>query len=77
MMVHRKMLALAAGARARIALTVALGLAISGTFVAQGVAVALVVSRILAGSRGRERSPSWVSSLCWRRFPRCCSGGGR
>ena len=49
MMVHRKMLALAAGARARIALTVALGLAISGTFVAQGVAVALVVSRILAG----------------------------
>ncbi len=49
MMVHRNMLALTEGARARIALTVALGLAISGTFVAQGVAVALVVSRILAG----------------------------
>ena len=49
MMVHRKMLALTEGTRARIALTVALGLAISGTFVAQGVAVALVVSRILAG----------------------------
>ena len=49
MMVHRKMLALTEGARARIALTVALGLAISGTFVAQGVVVALVVSRILAG----------------------------
>ena len=49
MMVHRKMLALTEGARARIALTVALGLAISGTFIAQGVVVALVVSRILAG----------------------------
>ncbi|MDD9995414.1 MAG: hypothetical protein OXS35_06680, partial [Dehalococcoidia bacterium] len=43
------MLALTEGARARIALTVALGLAISGTFVAQGVVVALVVNRILAG----------------------------
>ena len=43
------MLALTEGARARIALTVALGLAISGTFIAQGVVVALVVSRILAG----------------------------
>ena len=49
MMVHRKMLALTEGARARIALTVALGLAVSGTFIAQGVVVALVVSRILAG----------------------------
>ena len=49
MMVHRKMLALTKGARARIALTVALGLAISGTFIAQGVVVALVVSRILSG----------------------------
>ncbi len=49
MMVHRKMLALTEGARARITLTVALGLAISGTFIAQGVVVALVVSRILAG----------------------------
>ena len=49
MMVHRNMLGLTQGARARIALTVALGLAISGTFVAQGVVVALVVSRILAG----------------------------
>ena len=50
-MVHRKMLALTEGARARIALTVALGLAISGTFIAQGVVVALVVSRILAGEQ--------------------------
>ena len=49
MMVHRKMLALTEGARARIALTVALGLAISATFIAQGVVVALVVSRILSG----------------------------
>ena len=49
MMVHRKMLALTEGARARIALTVALGLAISGTFIAQGVVVAHVVSRILTG----------------------------
>ena len=49
MMVHRNMLALTEGARTRIALTVALGLAISGTFVAQGVVVALVVNRILAG----------------------------
>ncbi len=43
------MLALTEGARARIALTVALGLAVSGTFIAQGVIVALVVSRILSG----------------------------
>ena len=49
MMVHRRMLALTAGARARIALTVTLGLAISGTFIAQGVVVALAVSRILDG----------------------------
>ncbi len=49
MMVHRRMLALTEGARGRIAFTVALGLAISGTYVAQGVIVALVVSRILAG----------------------------
>ena len=48
-MIHRKMLALTEGARARIALTVALGLAISGTYIVQGVIVALVVSRILAG----------------------------
>ena len=43
------MLTLTRGARSRIALTVALGLAISGTFIAQGVVVALVVSRILSG----------------------------
>ena len=49
MMVHRKMLTLTEGARARIALTVALGLAISGTYIAQGVVVARVVSRILTG----------------------------
>ena len=49
MMIHRKMLALTAGARARIALTVAPGLAISGTYVAQGVVVARIVSRILGG----------------------------
>ena len=54
MMVRRKMLALTAGARGRIALTVGLGLAISGTFVAQGLAVALVVSRILAGEPWTE-----------------------
>ena len=50
MMVHRHMLALTEGARPRIAFTVALGLAISGTFIAQGVVVALVVSRILDGA---------------------------
>ena len=49
MMVHRNMLALTKGARGRIALTVALGLAISGTYIAQGVVVALIVRRILAG----------------------------
>ena len=54
MMVHRKMLALTEGARARIALTVAVGLAISGTYIAQGVVVALVVSRILAGEPWTE-----------------------
>ena len=47
---HRHMLALTEGARPRIAFTVALGLAISGTFIAQGVVVALVVSRILDGA---------------------------
>ena len=55
-MVHRNMLALAKGARARIALTVALGLAISGTYIAQGVIVALIVRRILAGE-------SWTGAL--------------
>ena len=54
MMVHRKMLALTEGARARITLTVTLGLAISGTFIAQGVVVALVVRRILAGEPWTE-----------------------
>ena len=48
------MLALTEGARARIALTVAVGLAISGTYIAQGVVVALVVSRILAGEPWTE-----------------------
>ena len=63
MMVHRQMLALTEGVRARIALTVALGLAISGTFVAQGVA--LVVSRVLAGEPWTAvLAPSWVLSLC-------------
>ena len=77
MMVHRKMLGLTEGARARIALTVVLGLAISGTFIAQGVVVAVVVSRILVGGPWTGCSPSWESSLCCRRFARCCSGGGR
>ena len=49
MMIHRNMLVLTDGVRMRVALTVALGLAISGTFIAQGVVVALVVSRILSG----------------------------
>ena len=49
MMVDRKMLALTEGARVQIALTVALGLAVSGTFIVQGVVVAVVVSRILDG----------------------------
>lgn len=50
MMIHRRMLSLTRGVRGRIALTVALGLAISGTFVAQGVVVAFVVGRILSGA---------------------------
>ena len=57
MMVHSRMLALTEGARARIALTVALGLAISCTYIAQGVVVALIVSRILAGDPWTGRSP--------------------
>ncbi len=37
------------GARVRIVIAVALGLAISGTYIAQGVAVAIAVSQILSG----------------------------
>ena len=49
MMIHRRIVALTAGVRRLLALSVALGLAISATWVAQGVFIAFVVRRILDG----------------------------
>ena len=49
MMIHRRIVGLTAGVRRLLALSVALGLAISATWVAQGVLVALIVRRIFDG----------------------------
>ncbi|MDE0168608.1 MAG: ABC transporter ATP-binding protein [bacterium] len=49
MMIHRRIVGLTAGVRQLLALSIALGLAISATWVAQGVLIALVVRRILDG----------------------------
>ena len=49
MMIHRRIVGLTAGVRRLLALAVAVGLAISATWVAQGVLVALIVRRILEG----------------------------
>ena len=49
MMIHPRIVALTAGVRRRLALAIAVGLAISATWVAQGVLVALIVRRILDG----------------------------
>ncbi len=49
MMIHRRIVGLTVGVRRLLALSIALGLAISATWVAQGVLVALIVRRILDG----------------------------
>ena len=49
MMIHRRIVGLTAGVRRLLALAVAVGLAISATWVGQGVLVALIVRRILDG----------------------------
>ena len=49
MMIHRRIVGLTAGVRRLLALAVGVGLAISATWVAQGVLVALIVRRILEG----------------------------
>lgn len=49
MMIHRRILALTSGVRWLLALAVAVGLAISATWVGQGILVAFIVRRILDG----------------------------
>ena len=50
MMIHRRIVGLTVGVRRLLALSIALGLAISATWVAQGVLVALIVRRIFDGA---------------------------
>ncbi len=54
MMFHRRIVGLTVGVRRLLTLAVALGLAISATWVAQGVLIALVVRRILDGGGWTE-----------------------
>ena len=49
MLIHRRIVGLTVGVRQLLALSIALGLAISATWVAQGVLIALIVRRILDG----------------------------
>ncbi|MCY3887801.1 MAG: ABC transporter ATP-binding protein [Chloroflexi bacterium] len=49
MLIHRRIVGLTVGVRRLLALSIALGLAISATWVAQGVLIALIVRRILDG----------------------------
>lgn len=49
MMIHRRIVGLTVGVRRLLALSIALGLAVSATWVAQGVLIALAVRRILDG----------------------------
>ena len=49
MMIHRRIVGLTVGVRPLLGLSIALGLAVSATWVAQGVLIALVVRRILDG----------------------------
>ncbi len=49
MLIHRRIVVLTVGVRRLLALSIALGLAISATWVAQGVLIALIVRRILDG----------------------------
>ena len=49
MMIHRRIVGLTVGVRRLLSLSIALGLAISATWVAQGVLIAFIVRRILDG----------------------------
>ncbi len=49
MMIHRRIVGLTVGVRRLLALSIALGLAVSATWVTQGVLIALIVRRILDG----------------------------
>ena len=49
MMIHPRIVGLTVGVRQLLSLSIVLGLAISGTWVAQGVLIALIVRRILDG----------------------------
>ncbi|MCU0492058.1 MAG: ABC transporter transmembrane domain-containing protein [Chloroflexaceae bacterium] len=48
MMIHRRLFALTAGVRGRLALLVLLGLLITATYVGQGIVTALVIGQIVA-----------------------------
>ncbi len=48
-MIHRRIVALTVGVRPLLALSIAVGLAVSATWVAQGVFIAIIVRRILEG----------------------------
>ena len=54
MMIHRRIVGLTVGVRRLLALSIALGLAISATWVGQGVLIAIVVRRILDGGGWTE-----------------------
>ena len=54
MMIHPRIVGLTVGVRRLLALSIALGLAISATWVAQGVLVAVIVRRILDGGGWAE-----------------------
>ena len=53
-MIHRRIVGLTVGVRRLLALSIALGLAISATWVGQGVLIAIVVRRILDGGGWTE-----------------------
>ena len=54
MMIHRRIVGLTVGVRRLLALSIAIGLAVSATWVAQGVLIALVVRRIFDGGGWTE-----------------------
>ena len=53
-MIHRRIVGLTVGVRRLLALSIGLGLAVSATWVAQGVLIALIVQRILDGGGWTE-----------------------
>ncbi len=65
MMLHRRLLALANGVRGHVTLMIALGLAIAGTYVGQGLLTAQVVAQIFNGAAWPTIIPwlSWILAL--------------